>query len=92
MILNNIESSRDEKNIYYGNMQVVIEDSKEEIEYSQTVFNLQHEVTVVSKAALPVLKKYGQDIIEMVKSKYPEDVISTDFNEFVEFVEAINAK
>ena len=92
MILSNIEASRDEKNNYYGNMQVSIEDNKEAIEYSQKVFNLQHEVTVVSKSTLPVLKKYGQDIIEMVKGKYPEDIIGEDFSQFTEFLEAINAK
>ena len=92
MTLSNIESSRDEKNNYYGSMQVNIDEDKEELKYSQRIFHLQHEVTIVSKSVLPVLKKYREDIIEMVKEKYPEDIISTDFSQFAEFLEVIDDK
>ncbi len=89
MIWNQLDISKDDNNKFFGNFQLNVEDNREEITYAQKVFNLDGEVSIVSKSAIPYLSKYGIDIIEMMKEKYPEDIISDDFGKFVKYLETI---
>ncbi len=89
MIWSEIDVSKDDKNKFYANFQINIEGDRKEISYAQRVFNLDGEVSIVSKSAIPFLSKYGQDIIDLIKDKYPEDIIGEDFPNFVEFLETI---
>ena len=89
MLMNNCNVSRDGSK-YYCNMDILTEDNKSETMYAQRIFNLEQEITIVPKTTLPIIKKYGKDIIEMVKNKYPEDMISNDFFKFVDFLETID--
>ncbi len=91
MTMNNCNISRDGSK-YYCSMDINIEDNKKETNYAQRIFNLGHDVSIVSDSAVPILSKYGNDIIEMIKDKYPEDIISTDFGKFVEYLDVIDAK
>jgi len=91
MIMNDCNLSRDGSK-YYCSVGLNIEDNKEEALYAQRIFNLGHDVSIVSDSAVPILSKYGNDIIEMIKDKYPEDIISTDFGKFVEYLDVIDAK
>ena len=89
MIWNQLDISKDDQNKFYGNFQINIEEDREEIALAQKVFNLDGEVSICSKSAIPFLSKYGEDLIELIKEKYPEDIIGDDFISFVSYLEAI---
>ena len=91
MIWQQMDISKDDKNKFYGNFNLSIEDNKEEIAFAQRVFALDGEFSICSKTLMPFLEKYGSDIIEFVKEKYPEDIIGDDFQSVVKFIETINA-
>lgn len=91
MTWNQFDISKGDNNEIYGNLNVNIEgNNKEEILYAQKIFNLEGEVSIVPKSAIPILTKCGQDIIELMKDKYPEDIINGDFDGFVKYIETIN--
>ena len=89
MVWNQLDIFKDDNNKFYGNFQLNIENDREEIALAQKIFNLEGEVSICSKSSIPFLAKCGDDFIELIKEKYPEDIISEDFASFVKFIEAI---
>lgn len=89
MVWNQLDISKDDHNKFYGNFQINIEDDREEIALAQRVFNLDGEVSICSKSAIPFLTKCGGDIVELIKEKYPEDIIGEDFANFERYLKAI---
>ena len=92
MVWNQLDISKDNNNKFFGNFQINIEEDREEIALAQKVFNLDGEVSICSKSAIPFLVKCGEDFIELIKDKYPEDIIGDDFIGFVKYLEAIREK
>ena len=92
MIWNQFDMSKGDNNELYGSLNIHIENNNSsEILYTQKIFNLSGEVSVVPKVTIPILTKYGKDIIEMMKDKYPEEIIADDFSSFVNYIEIISA-
>jgi len=91
MILHSVNSSKDEKGKFFGNLDIGIEEDKKEVEYSQRILSLDHDVSIVSKSVVTVLAKHGDDIIRMITESNPEDMIKGDLELFKEYLKVIHA-
>ena len=89
MIFEGMEANRDSNNNnndYYATPNLRVE-KKQEVKYLQSLFMLEQDVSIVSVSAKNVLDKYSADILEMLKDKYPEDVIGEEFGKFKEYID-----
>lgn len=74
---------------WYGSLDVSIEKNKDEVLYAQKVFSMEKEITIVPKSYFNLMMKHHAEIMELLTEKYPEQAMSNDYAESVEFLKLV---
>lgn len=89
MKIEGLDYSRDHNENYYGKPQLLISDKREITEINDLIMSGQ-DVAVVSYSVLSFLKDHKHEIVNMLHTKYPEEVLKESYKDLIDYLEILD--
>lgn len=91
MIFEALDHGKDDNKEYWGQPHLR-STSKEELITLQKVMMSEEEVMIIPKSVYNMMVKHGNEIVEFLSEKYPEDLMGEDMQKAAEHMKMIISK